>query len=409
MRCKSVRIIFIMKHSLVFLFGILIVFFTACTKDNDQVGLGLQNPTGNYQKSDTIAIEVSNFFDDTLITSGRNTVFLGAYHSNELGLMQSTVYANLRPQTIDFEVGAETLYDSLTLNFDITNLYGEGAATFEVYSLKSAINTNQVYLDTDTLEWDDKLGEITVPNSKTGVVKLKLSDVYGSNIHSKRSSLFSSVTEFTNFLPGIVIVPKNTNNLNNTGVMFHLSLSSISIELHYHNATKNYTARAATPAANASFFNVKRNNDNSELAMVLNDPSLAQNKLYLQGLNGPNIKISFPYLKQWITQNGFTINKANLYLIKTPSANSKFTSVANLSFYNLNTTSSTGFQSILIDGEYFFDITGFLKNFLNEDGPSHFQIGVLNPQTRIEQSVVLGPGHPESTFRLELIYSKLPR
>ena len=387
------------------LFSLLVVVaFFSCKKDNLNQGFDNHNNNLNVIKTDTFTVVTSQLSTDTIVTSNRTQVFLGAYHSPETGLTQSNLYFSLTPVTSSFVVGLEAKFDSLILEFTIAERYGKEPLEMELFLTTEAVSSSKAYTNLDSLILGNKITDFTI--GLDTVIKIKIPTTFAENWFNTRSTIFTSSTDFLAQNPGFVIKAKNANTLNNTGAMYDITLSSIRTTLHYSNLTTNYLALATVSNPSWSFFQTKNNFTGSTIQNNLNTPSLANNNVIVQGLGSSKAQVSFPYLEAWYTKSNKIINRAEIIAKTTPATQANFTPVNSLSIYKQYNASTTGVESVYnsTNNNYIFNATTIVRDYLtNKD--FNIVIGVLNPHARSGFSNLIG-GNNNTPIQLVVYYTE---
>ena len=155
------------------LFSLLVVIaFFSCKKDNLNKGFDNHNNNLNVIKTDTFTVVTSQLSSDTIVTSNRTDVFLGAYHSSETGLIQSNLFFSLTPVTSSFVVGLEAKFDSLVLEFRISERYGKEPLEMELFLTTEAVSSSKTYTNLDSLILGNKITDFTI--GLDTVIKIKM-------------------------------------------------------------------------------------------------------------------------------------------------------------------------------------------------------------------------------------------
>lgn len=388
------------------LFLSIVVFsvFFSCKKDNFNEGFNNHDNNLNVLKTDTFTVVTSQLSSDTIVTSNRTNVFLGAYHSDETGFIQSNLYFSLSPVTSSFVSGLDPKLDSLVLEFRIAERYGKEPLELELYATTQSVTTSKTYTNLDSLSFGNKITEFTI--GLDTVIKIKLPNDYAQNWFNNRTTIFTSSTNFLTQNPGFVLKPKNANTLSNNGAMYNIAATSIRINLHYSNITTNYLAIATVSNPSWSFFQTKNNFTGSSIANNLNNQSLANNNVIVQSLGSASAQINFPFLLSWYAKSNKIINRAEIIAKTQNPTQVNFTPVSSLSLYKQYNASTTGVESIYnsTDNKYIFNATSIVRDYLT-NGDFNIVIGVLNPHSRSSFSNILG-GNNSTPMQLVIYYTE---
>jgi hypothetical protein len=387
------------------LLSLIVVFaFLSCKKDNLNQGFNNHDNNLTVIKTDTFTVVTSQLGSDTIITSNRTEVFLGAYHSSETGLIQSNLYFSLTPVTSSFASGLDTKYDSLILEFKINERYGTEPLELELFLTTETVLSSKSYNNLDSLVTGNKITEFTI--GLDTLIQIKIPLDFGENWFNSRSIIYANSTNFLAQNPGFVLKPKNNNTLNNTGAMYTISVSSIRTILHYSNLTTNFLALATVSNPSWSFYQIKNNFSGSTIQNNLNNQNLANNNVIIQGLGSSKAQISFPYLIDWYSKSNKIINRAEIIAKTNLPFEANFTPLNSLSIYKQYNTSTSGFESVLnnSNNSYTFNATSIIRDYLtNKDFT--IVLGALNPHARSGYSNLIG-GNNNTPIQLVLYYTE---
>lgn len=311
-----------MNKSKCFISGLcLFVALFSCKKDDANIGGEISDNPGSLVTSltDTFKIVTYSRIEDSVITSERSNPMLGAYKSEELGLVVSGLFASLTPDSLDRTFPTTDFkIDSFYLKLDIVDVYGLPTnQTFEVYRATEFVNEDSLYYSIDSLTTSDLIGIITINQTDSNSYVFDLDSAYGSNLLSASITDMGSKDDFQSFFGGIYIKPMISSLNDNEGAIYLLNRTGVSLHLKYSTTNNNDISYDLEMEYNLStdnqiFAKYNHNFDNSEVNDVLVDTSLGQDFFYTQGLQGAIAKINFPTVQNWYSASGvksYLINK----------------------------------------------------------------------------------------------------
>ena len=302
----------------------LIMALFSCKKDDANIGGEISENPGSLSTSltDTFKIVTYSAIGDSVITSERSNPMLGAYKSEELGLVVSGIFASLTPDSLDrtFPI-ADFQIDSFYLKLDIVDVYGLPTnQTFEVYRATEFVNEDSLYYSVDSLVTSDLIGTIIINETDSNSYIFNLDSIYGSALLSANITDMGSKESFQSFFGGIYIKPITSSLNENEGAIYLLNRTGVSLHLKYSTTNNNndlYDLEMDYKLStdNQIFAKYDHNFDNSEVNDVLLDTILGQDFFYSQGLHGAIAKINFPTVQNWYSASGaknYLINKFEL-------------------------------------------------------------------------------------------------
>ena len=311
-----------MNKSKCFISGLcLFVALFSCKKDDANIGGEISDNPGSLvtSQTDTFKIVTYSRIEDSVITSERSKPMLGAYKSEELGLVVSGLFASLTPDSLDRTFPTTDFkIDSFYLKLDIVDVYGLPTnQTFEVYRATEFVNEDSLYYSIDSLITSDLIGIITINQTDSNSYVFDLDSAYGSNLLSASIIDMRSKDDFQSFFGGIYIKPIISSLNDNEGAIYLLNRTGVSLHLKYsttNNTNSSYDLEMEYNLStdNQIFAKYNHNFNNSEVNDVLIDTSLGQDFFYTQGLQGAIAKINFPTVQNWYSASGaksYLINK----------------------------------------------------------------------------------------------------
>lgn len=329
----------------------------SCEKDENNLGVnvgGDKNLVGaNIIK--TFKVITYNDVEDTILTGGQSSPQLGVYKSDEIGLAQSNLFVTFKPDTLGIKFPTnDIVIDSLFLTLEILNVYGKPVnQEFDVYRLDNKVNKDTTYYASDSLNYTELIGTITINETDSNTYIFPLNKTFAEKLMLADSIDMSSDEHFSNFFKGIAIVPKNNSLTSNEGAIYSLSRTGIKMNLQYHsinpNPTETFDTEVIYEVKNDDyiFANLKHNFTGSEAETILNDSVLGESVFYTQGLTGCIGKVEFPSLQTWYQDsNNYLINKFKFTIYVED--NSTFNLPVELMLTYKNSFGGTSFTTALL-------------------------------------------------------------
>jgi hypothetical protein len=394
-----------LQYSIIGLCSFIALF--SCEKDENNLGANIGGGDGRLIGAhiiDTFKVITYNNVEDSVRTDGQSAPQLGAYKSDEVGLVQSAIFATFKPDTLgikfpttDFEI------DSLFLTLEIVDVYGKPVnQDFDVYKLTDTISKDSLYYAFNTLPYSDLIGTITINETDSNTYSFPLDKAFANQLIAADSADMSTADNFRNFFNGIVIVPRNSSLTSNEGALYSISRTGIEIHLQYHSTALNPIETFDTDIVyniesdDYIFTNSSHDFSGSEVELVLNDSTLGQTSFYTQGLLGCIGKVNFPSLQTWYQDSSnYLINKFEFTVYVED--NSSFTLPAELMLTYKNSLGGTSFTTSLLNStsnSYTFTISPSELDSQLKTGTSKnmdFTILIPFPASNPNQVKLYGP------------------
>lgn len=326
-----------MKQKLPALVGILLAalaLWSGCKKPS-KLGSELLDEDGysNYEFTDTIEVRCTIEREDSSLTSDRTSTaeyFLcGELNDSEFGKSSSEIYALMLGETLNpaFDTTNQA-FDSLVLylRYAPAGVYGDTLAmqTLKVLRLDSgtSISDSKDYYSTNSFSATEELGSVTFlpkPNTRDSLfegikgsfLRVALKPEFGQELFNLDSASYSVDSFFYKKLRGLKIVSSSVGSNPGAMLAFNLNENSISrMRLFYH-------VKADTSAKNFDFYFEGANKFTRYAHDHQGSPAgqliglQADEKLYLQGMEGVRVKIEFPNA-QYL--DNIAVNQAQLVL-----------------------------------------------------------------------------------------------
>jgi len=306
-----------------------LVSILACRRED--TNLDVKSTDQDYQiggyYTDTVTVKTSTVYVADSTVSSSSYLMCGAFHDTEMGNSWAESFTQIRMTQENLDLRGAVI-TSTVLSLDYGYAYGDTLEnqTFAVYSLPTPLVYGTTYY-TITPRPDlsalTPIGTATFqarPNTVGHYIVVTLDNAFGQQVFDASNTTNDN---FVNSIYGIAIVPVDHDKgavlqigfTDNTKLMINFNAGIYSnLQLTYSingNSARYYTGnfdRTGTPIAGLV-------NSYDEVSS-----SSTAGQLYLQSMMGVKTKITFPYLKKLLVQDGVRvlINKAALYMpIKT--------------------------------------------------------------------------------------------
>ena len=425
--------------SAVFL-ALIAVTFSAC-KEPEGIGLDVL-PQGEEMPIDWtyIEIEAQTVQFDSVRTSGRGSYAIGDFGDPIFGRVQSQLYSQFMLNSLPGPFEPTDVVDSVFLNLDYSGYYGRvdklrGLHRFGVFEILDDIEAGTSYYSDDDVDNVDMtpLGEIEFhPDLLNDVVAGE--DTLGSSLRIRldnqlgvriiNSSNLDDDSLFVDEFKGLNVRSLNTMMPSDMGslLFFDMNSSDSRLELFYHNDEDTVQYKFNMNNDNALFTNVTHDFSTEITDAFAGGTTVGAETLYVQGLAGTRIRVSFPHLRQLNELGAVAINKAELVVpvdedrlddfgvptILTVSSVNEFDSA----FTILDQTAE--FNGIDYYGgiydsdnkEYVMNVARELQSILsNPDEPDYgFYLASLVAVDG-KRVVINGPAHPTRPLKLRMTYT----
>ncbi len=336
-----------MKNILFTLAVLTAVFTNTSCSDPSLLGADLfNNEKLNLQFTDTLTINAVNepadsFIVNTKTTASLDYLLLGNVADPVFGPTEAQIFSQFRysgASTPTEVATADSFSVYLELYYNSANVYGDTLADqkVSVYRLTEDIPDETLYSSKVFKSESTPIGSLTfkpTPNTteriitRTIVDTVKFDTTYAApririplNMNFakllKDTSIFRdgsafSATGFTKWLKGLVIKADNK-----TGCMMAFDFGSTTkptgIKMYYRNkGDKNESTLSFPSSGLIKYSHFDLDYKNGTIQPFLRNQKKADEKLFLQGMSGVNVKLEFPYLQ---SLGKIVINKAELEL-----------------------------------------------------------------------------------------------
>ena len=434
----------------------------ASCDDPNELGLGLvdDNISGRY--TDTLTVNVSTVFLDSLTTSGSGTMLAGQYSNPYSGTLIANAFFQVGLGSTAWTVTGDVTYDSLKLVMPYSSYYyGDTtqAAAFDIYRVTSALAprplspyffneepysilyaNNGLYNVSKTATTSEAISSFTItprPVSKD-TIAISLSDELGQEWLGLKKANDPRLTEaasFLNYFQGLEIA----STAGSAVVGFSSTPALVRL---YYTETVDGTSTARTrdfPVNPTLQYNqLLTDFEGSQLAGIMRGSeavpaSQTGNVSVAQGGAGLMIRIDVPYLEKLkALVPAELINRA--VLVVEPLNNTTQFPYPAPAFLGLYTTNSSNVPLNAISsqtssgpaavtykytepdqqnpsGRYDFNITSYLREYLNKENPGSFAYLLAPPPASFTQGVsklvVGGAGSQQQSIKLRVYYTTI--
>ncbi len=426
----------LLRFSSVQVILILSLAFFSCKKDSN-VG---SNFIPNENKFtgllvDTLSISAYTVTNDSTITQGIKKVIIGQLNDQEFGLTDGQFFGQFLLSTNSANFGTSPLVDSVVLSFYVDTIYGNSLqTTFKVFELDEAFNAAKtVYYSTNSLAYTNEIGN-TLVNADTGTFSIKLQNTFAQKILNATGDTLANNANFLNLIKGISIKAEQASLNNNEGVLYTIDPyhPNTKIRIYYQNGSGAQTYDLKLISGTSRHF-TKYSHDytsTTDLQNQLLDPTLGNNRLFLQSFAGTHLNISFPTLKKWFTDHKALLHHAEIVfpieigstsIFNAPKGAMLVYDSANLnkSFKRLpdrytilnalpSMESNETYGGALETDKYRFIITQFLLNQLTGSLQDHLLLFPYENSTNIspQRTILNGSKNGSTPLKLLIYYTK---
>jgi hypothetical protein len=362
------------------------------------------------------------------------------------GKASSNLYAQVRLQRISPDFSAAML-DSivLVLPYELNGIYGNLDQDYgiEVLRITERMSRTEEYYSNKTFETQQAplLGSYVFrPNLDTIQVidyaddspdtlrfshlRVPLDLAFGEELLALDTTFYQSDTSFLNHLRGISLRP----SLETEGMLsFNLFTTTAGIYLYYKQDTVPKQFVFELDEQSVRFAHYEHDFSQGVVAAFLDNSQLGDSLLFLQGMEGLNIKLEFPDLDRL---SGLIINKAeleislanlegddlSLYLpadqliISSPDDEGGLNVISDVTFSSANLAGIFGgnLQTRTNDQPAFYrmNISSHFQKMVDKTEPNSIYISVFPKAERAFRAILRGPGQAEFPLRLRVTYTK---
>lgn len=291
----------------------LLSFFAACTEEESNIGIDLQDPSTIYQGVADTAYGTAYFLlDDSLLTTGLTSAIIGSGDDYNIGSTVASLYTNVSiPSGSSVVFDENCIIDSVVLSLSIASIdvmAADSASNQDVHfiisQLANRLDKDSSYYSTssvslsNTIFFDDV---VSVQRSDTMTARLKLTEAF-SELVANHS--FSSSDQFEETVKGMHIKLAPTSSSRNY-VSINLSASATRLTVYYTYkvgetlSPRSYDFSIGSDVTHFSRFEKVFSGDCSTFNTNRGD-SIRQARMYLSPLGGTNIRFNIDsYVRQF--------------------------------------------------------------------------------------------------------------
>ncbi|AFM02551.1 hypothetical protein Fleli_0040 [Bernardetia litoralis DSM 6794] len=309
-------------------FGIIgFIFFSmtimSCEKEPEPIDIGDEQFINTYY-TDTITVNVKIFQSDSVSTTssaGNSRLLMGSLTDEYVGNYSAQAFSNISliSLTEDFQndAGETAIYDSLVGFFQTDYVYGDTLAenNIEIYEI-SELFEDQTYYQFDALQTSSTpIGSAVYPNAldTNDVLRVTLSEEFGRNLFNYGLNYgFEDDSLFKIFSKGIAFRSASPNT-SIIGINPLETTTYLTLYFHYPSDTVSSSYKFDMPL---SFSNIESDVSNSAIAELATQNYIStentNNLAAIQAGTGIGVKLEFPYLSDFVTNQNVVIQRAEL-------------------------------------------------------------------------------------------------
>lgn len=414
------------------------LILASCKRPEQELGLNLQPEDGvlSILQTDTVTLVVSTVREDSLRSDELSLSLLGNYIDPEIGQTRAGFYSQVRLSSPDIDFGTNAVADSLTLSLVHTGtVYGTVYPQYfvlkelnETIDADSAYYSNRTFATFDenlivnedrytkfnTVDYIQILGDSLPPQ-----LRFHLSQDLANRFITAGAEVYDSNTNWLEFFKGFHLY---SNTAEGGIASLDLLSGESKMTLYYHNDTDtlSYVYTINSLAARVNNF---AHNFMGPLSVLETGGEYPGDQIaYVQAGASVKTRVEFPFLDDFKEIEGRTINKAQL-VIPVAGTATRFTRQSLLYLLTVNgegvaatlpgqtsTSIDIGGAFDALNGEYRFNITRYVQEYLNGTVPSNFvNIVSGNASVSVTRAILNGPHandtDPTENMRLIITYS----
>jgi hypothetical protein len=384
----------------------------SCKKENETIGLKTNEGTLQSASIDTFQLSTFSKYSQNTVSNSGSSVFIGGYHTDELGTIRNQAYTTLAPDDLNFRIaeGGITV-TSVTLDLLVLESYGNPISQeFKISRTTTSVAPEDTYLTSDSLiSLSTNIGTFIKSTNDTGVISVVIDKSFGEEIIGKGDVIFTTSEVFVDIFKGLSIIPTNTLT-SNGGSVYAISADDIVLTINYTDniAGTSGSVTFSPTSSSRSFYNTSLNQDAAEVEAQLTNTLLGNSNFFVQGLGSIKSEIAMPSLLAWFQIGNILINKATLTFPVTASANINYAPPTSLLVHSANDGSSVGVQGIYnADSSYYvFEIESLVSQKLLSNEEATLELSVMNSFAHPEQVNLNGGSNATSKASLVIHYTE---
>ena len=403
---------------------VVVVFFTACKKELNELGsqLIVTDDLELFSLNDQ-EIKISVVKEDSLRSLNYSKSYIGSINDPYFGNTTASLYTEFRIPSTDVDFGVSAQADSIVLSLDIVGYYGDTLSplTINVMEMLETIDTSiDIYsfddFDIDPQPLNDPQQELqSIVNSELNVT---LSSSFAQHFLDADSSNFADNEAFQSFFSGLYITADQ--GLDN-GLLLELDLlnENSKLTLFYHNETSDSLSYDFQINSNADrMTNWSNDYSDTEIESAINMDYVSQG--YVQGGVGLRTYIELPDINS-LKDSNYVFHSAELIIpyIST-EVDSIFYSPSKLGLAAVNSkgslevlTEDQNIQgSVYFDGNrnetsqtYTFNIARYIHKVVQEGYTNRLALYVPTSIAQPERLIINNNAIDSTGLRLNLLVS----
>ncbi|MCZ2442490.1 MAG: DUF4270 domain-containing protein [Flavobacteriales bacterium] len=416
--------------------------FSSCQpNENPDPGIIPPEDLLNAVYSDTTTILTSVILDDTVRTDNAIYYAVGSSYDPVFGKSRAAFYTTVNVAQNYDNFGSNPVLDSVVLILRFRGTYGDAAKlngyqTIEVFELQSDLPVDSVECNSFT-----PIPFIPTPLATQGFVpifnpyasqgaqmRIRLNQTFGQrflNVDSLTASNIHSIIKgfYVRIAPWVT---QSQSPGQGAIVFFDLRSEATRLSVYFHNDQNpgGLEIKLLTAGSNNKRFNEFSHDyttASSELITKLADPNdQTVDKVFLQSGQGIRLKLNFPYLMNYISNQKIIVNKAELIIpVDALQDYIHYPAPLNITTYTLNADRTYNltddFQFTYYDS-YYDDIKKQYRVLLTQ----HFQqimdgthspnelyvdVPILSKNADVNRVVLHSPTHPTLPMKLHFVYT----
>jgi len=433
--------------------ALLILALFSCKKDPYELGIDLLPPsdTLNVLVTDTCTVVAFSVRNDSIRTDESSNFIVGSILDPVFGKSTAGFYSQVHLGSESPYFGQNPVLDSLVLVLFYNGYYGDTTTmqNIRVYEISQDLNIDSTYWSNQRVATYPSLlaNKSFYPHPKDSVkvsgtniaphlrINLnKFTNYLGNKILYAPSDVLADNIAFANFFKGLYV---EANPVNAAGALLNFSggNSTSRVEIYFHNSESDsliYDFMIDETAARFTYIDHNNYLDASPdlKRQILNhDSALGSEQIFLQGLGGVKLKLSFPYMKDFGKDHVIAINDA-LLMFSNMETDTTLAPPPQLTMFRQDSIGRISFLPDENEGEkyfggtynissrtYFFRITQHIQKVIQHAYPESFDLYILvnNPvktdmppyRVMLNGTSPSIPGALTNRFRLKLIYTRL--
>jgi hypothetical protein len=289
----------------------------SCNEDPSGIGSGFfQDGSVNMVTVDTITIHTSTVTFDSLVTSDATRLLIGSHSDDELGVVSSSTFFQIAPESSFLLDKAFTSYTrvELRLAYDGYSYYDTTSAiTFNAHRITEELETDDLYFyNTSSFGYDPvPMGSISfTPRPNTGdTLVMPISDDFGKEIVRLAQASAVEVmytSEFVHYFQGLAVIPVAGN-----GAIVGFSTAA-ELRVYYmdksHTPGKEKYLKMVTTSELIRFNQVLCDRSGTALSGLVSqqehfNSSRTDRRSYIQSGAGLGMRVEMPYLRDMLREN----------------------------------------------------------------------------------------------------------